>query len=483
MGYATHITDWTTQTADTKRGLKYVIEPETIYPGDVITVSIYDVDSYDLESPYGGLFYGRVIGLTNGELVEAISFSGSADVNSEFPVFALENIVCQLGIVDETSRELIRSRGQVLNEDIVIVDADLKADFGVDVKPHGTAKVFYSTFKAQIWKHSAFSEPGAAVLFARNLRTEEIELINLTIAEIPALDTTGIILEGHDRNLANGAYLSHTFRLSPADNNILLRSRNGTITEIPGLLIPIDDSVSFSGSNEASAKHYISSLVYPLDVASGFFLDEEGFEISPSLWLSDGKIKSNVKISQGTISLTYLAAFRMFNYFREQDGTVTKRGSVVAYRQADQAIAVYHIPIPTDMGSPKQAVARVYRVTLVAEIVDGTGSPNGNYEMPTTFTNSAISYLSYPGADTSNLTTSAPKIEVDQSVVYWDGISCWSTDNAGLENWAYPSPDAVTPFDDVKWEFSESLPSDVDSFDAGQIRSEIDRVRFKYGIA
>lgn len=482
MGYATHITDWTTQAADTKRGLKYVIEPETIYPGDVITIYIYDPDSYGLESPYDGLFYGRVIGLTNEELTDAVSFSGSVDVHSEFPVYVLENIVCQLGIVDETSRELIRLRGQNLNADIAIVDYDLKADFGVDVKPHGTAKVLYSTFKAQIWKHSAFSEPGLAVLFARNLRTAEIELINLTISEIPALDRTSITIEGHDRNLANGAYLSHTFRVSPADNDILLRARNGTITELPGLLIPVDDSVSFSGSNEARAKHYISSLVYPLDVASGFFLDDKGVEITPNLWVSDGKIKSDVKISQGVISLTYLADFRMFNYFREQVGTVTKRGSVVAYRQADQAMAVYHIPIPTDMGSPKQAVARIYRVTLAAEIVDGVGSSNGNYEMPTTFTNSAISYLSYPFADTSNLTTSAPKIEVDQSVVYWDGISCYSTDNTGLENWAYPSPTATTAFADVKWEFSESMPADLDSFDTGQIQSEINRVKLKYGI-
>jgi hypothetical protein len=384
MGYATHITDWTKQTAAdlAKRSLKYVIEPSTIYPGDVVTISIFDVSSYGLESPYNELS-DKTIGLTNDEKSETLSFSGSADNHSEFPIYALENITCQFEIVDEVSREIIHARGESLTDVVAVVAGDLVANFGTGIKPHGSAKLLYSTVKAQIWQHKAFSAAGNAMLFALKSGEIDYENIPLTISERVDSSATGTLsIVGWQ---AERSYFGQSsaalqkpyavFRILGATDKLQIKVDVGTVgnKKIVDHQI-IGEEVTLDGSGKISTKYTPKAL----KSFQGIFNDKKGDLISATIYYSGNVLHvATDKFGKATVSYTTsVLQYDYYSHFEHHPGKIDEEtiGTVIA--KDGEAFTSYDIPSHIWGKSIETVIEVTYEIVR---------SPAGVFEMPKGF--------------------------------------------------------------------------------------------------
>jgi len=96
-------------------------------------------------------------------------------------------------------------------------------------------------------------------------------------------------------------------------------------------------------------------------------------------------------------------------------------------------------------------LARVYREILVAD---------KRYELPETFTESAIAYTNYPDADVSELSTDTRKDELTQYELLWDGFMVQHRDRY-TKDWCYPVVNDVARFVGVVWKYSEEIPDEL----------------------
>ena len=148
-----------------------------------------------------------------------------------------------------------------------------------------------------------------------------------------------------------------------------------------------------------------------------------------------------------------------------------KRGLVYAYdANAPKNITQYEIPEMPFSSTEQARIARVYREILVAD---------KRYELPDTFSESAIAYTHYPSADVSELSSDTRKDELTQEELLWDGFTVQKRDRY-TKDWCFPVTDHVAGFVGVVWKFSEEVPADL--ADNTRIADAIAALKLKYGI-
>lgn len=208
----------------------------------------------------------------------------------------------------------------------------------------------------------------------------------------------------------------------------------------------------------------------------GIFFDENDNLVTPSFSVTaSGMLECSIECN-GTAIIEYYASVRLFEYDAEVETLpggwkVPHVGIIWAYDQnATKNVTTYEIPI-MQYGSTEQVrFARVFRNVIAADKL---------YEMPTTFTEAEISYVSYPAADTSELEADMRLDEITQEELLWDGVNVQIRDRHNPD-WNYPTVDDVTGFLDVQWQISVNIPDEL----AGNtdITDAVAALQQKYGL-
>lgn len=213
----------------------------------------------------------------------------------------------------------------------------------------------------------------------------------------------------------------------------------------------VSESVSING-RLTPASMFVKEIVSQ----NGILFDENDNLIEPMFGIENGMLSTGTDCT-GTLVIEYLTDVALYEYKAKitpilTGGANLEAGIVWAYDpNTPKNVVTYQIPLTPLQSTEQRRFARVYREILVAD---------KRYEHPTTFDDTAISYASYPDANTSELDTSTRTDEMTQEELLWDGMSVQRRDR-GAYDWCYPVGDHVAGFLDVAWKLSVDIPDEL----------------------
>lgn len=161
------------------RPYRISVSPSSPKPGDAIGILIDSQDDWTLLSVYGALSNKKI--QPAQQYQELINVSGSTSLATTAPVATLLSANSQSPLVNVVSEQIDETAGAVLTPRLAVRNGSLyidKADL------YGSVAVNYRGFQSISWTHDAFLSAGEYVLFAKNLRTNEIERVVINVAGI-----------------------------------------------------------------------------------------------------------------------------------------------------------------------------------------------------------------------------------------------------------------------------------------------------------
>lgn len=385
----THIINW--KQSGNQRGLKYLIEPPTIYPGDSFTISIFDPQQYALLSPYNGLS-DKSISTSANSKSELLSLNAQP----EFPVAQLNGVVSTLPLVNADNRTISESAGANLAAKVSVVDSQLSWNLGFE-KGYGSVTVDYLTYSAQVWTHHGLDKSGQAVLFAQNLNTLEYVDIPVTIAErntgsSESLEIVAVPAESHFG--WSGVYAR--LNVLPAALNPNVFTNLGRVEKKGRVLHRISgEKISLDGSGVIKTKYPVHALIQHI----GLFFDSKNNQKSCSPFVSGSGLACEKGVF-GDLTVEYETWAIQYDYFSKISGDLLtgfkeEIGLVMAVK--DKINAVFQVPPPSLSIAQKQEVLTVYFEKAVNE--------DGEYELPPNIKANppVASYPSHPGISSAAL--------------------------------------------------------------------------------
>jgi hypothetical protein len=365
----THIINW--KQAANSRGLKYLIEPGTIYPGDTFTVSIFDPQQYRLISLYGGLS-DKSLAIVNDEKTELIAINAQP----EFPIAVLTGVVAGLPIINADNRTVSESAGANLAAKVSVVDSQLQWSFDFS-KGYGSANLRYKTYPAQVWTHDGMESPGQAVLFAQNLDTLEYTEIPITISSRDSNSADNVNLEivavaAPSHFGWNGIYARLNVLPAALNPTVFTKvgrvEKNGTVRHTV-----VGEKISLDGSGVINTKFPPVALKNYI----GLFYDAKDNPKSSCNPFISGTGLSCEKGVFGELTISYETMAQQYDYYAETSGNlltgfIERIGPVMAVK--GKKSVVFEIPPPTLAIAKKQEVLTVYFEKAVNE--------QGEWELP-----------------------------------------------------------------------------------------------------
>lgn len=468
MPSATLILDWRVESSANQRSLKYVIEPSTIYPGDTVTISIYDPDDYGLMSLYGGLS-DKSIATENEAKTELLRI----DEQPEFPISELNGVVASLPIIDTEGKSIFKAGGGSLLALMPVVDSQFKPDVQLNGKI-GSAKCEYKTYPAQVWKHDGFDAAGQAVLFATNEETLKEELIPLTIYERPESATdTRLAIEGTPITKAYfglyGVYAK--FRVLPAKLSPTVKATVGRVERVGPVVHTVkSESIRLDGSGKASAEFSIKKLLS----STGVFFDSKDKEVTPSFSATQG-VLTYTKGAFGDVYVSYETDAIEYDYFADvqiaPDGSSTVEiGKVIAAKDGDSIS--YEIPAHEANFRDKVEVLSVSYEIAATE--------KGAFEMPPHISSGDASYPGhgYSGDELMDTTGYAPTEVIIESVMF-DGFGL----SFNEENDRTMKPFNGRENDTRVYQVRKNIPDWMRSSAVDEVNDAEIKLKQKYGVA
>lgn len=433
------------------RQFKAVLEPSSPQIGQPFKIKIYAQRPVGILSHYGVILSST----TESEPLkeEIIPLNGSP----EYPVRQWVYHKLANNIVNVETRSLAYLAGGDIPENLT--DDDIYAG-SIDAK--------YYPFYVQIFEHQGIANPGECVLWAFDENGCFYD-IRFTVSKAQTNDGQySIVLEGHDRTITINKY---AIRMFPADADIETFVSRGLLEELPNQLIEKTETINLNFADSVKTQFEISEFI-EVNYEGSLFLDEDYNQVSASVWPENGVLKVSKKVT-GAVTVRYKTLARMFNYTPPNGNWVQFFGGakMVAHSKPKKTFQIFDIPLPSAEFFDKTVVARVYRELVIAD---------KRYEMPTTFSESEISYASYPGADTSNLEVDSPKVEVNQVEIQWNGFNV-NADEFQSPSWVFPTQ-AGTNFADIQWKIEEKIPPELEGSDLQQVQDKISEIKTKYGI-
>lgn len=473
MAATTHIINW--KSSANKPPMTIVTDPESIYVGDVISISLYSAYPYNLLSPYKGLGSKTVAADSENQLIdEVVDLSGSSDVAAKFPIASVSGIFAAIPIVDEVTRVVVVEAGFPMGALVSVVNQRLVID--TMYKLHGSIRLVYKTFNAQKWTHRAFAKKGSTLLFAQNTLTMDYENVPLSISEKTNSANDSIKIEGYPTSKFGYDPYAH-FIVYPASKNVKILTDYGTVKGLRTEIHKIKkEQISFSGK-EASASFVIDQI----DKFTGYFFDDKGQVISPDFNLSDGILKSNLEC-YGTGFLSYQTAGTVYQYsakVQKKDvpggglETEITLGTIFAFDPLKKGIAAtYDIPQNSVDAINPTDFCTIYTEMLLQE--------EGAFEKPPNFPTDILfpSGISGDGIIIGDPYLIQKRIHAVGKLYGNDSMDV----DTMLVNWESPwggseiNPDAVYHID-------ENIPSDASDYAKEQMQSKIKELKAKYGIS
>lgn len=473
MAATTHIINW--KSSANKPPLTIITDPESIYVGDMISISLYSAYPYNLISPYKGLGSKTVAADSENQLIdEVVDLSGSSDVAAKFPIASVSGIMAAIPIVDEITRTVVVEAGFPLGALVSVVNQQLVID--PTLKLHGSIRLVYKTFNAQKWTHRAFAKKGSALLFAQNTLTMDYENVPLSISEKTNTANDSIKIESYPTSKFGYDPYAH-FIVYPASKNVRILTDHGKTKRLRNESHKIKrEQISFSGT-EASASFIIDSF----DKFTGYFFDGKGQVISPSFSLSGGILKANMEC-YGTGFLSYQTAGGVYQYSAEVakkdvlgGGLETQitLGTIFAFDPDKKGIAAtYDIPQNSVDAVNPTDFCTVYTEMLLQE--GGAFEKPPNFPTDNLFPSGIVGdgiivgdpYLIQKRIHAVGKLYGNDTMDVDTMLVNWE------TPWGGSEI----QPDAVYHID-------ESIPSDASDYAKEQMQAKIKDLKAKYGIS
>lgn len=160
------------------RPYRISVSPTSPVVGDAVAVLIDSQDDWSLISVYGALS-GKVRQPAQ-EYEEVVALSGNAALSLTSPVATLLSAQAESPLVNVETEDVDESAGAILTSRMSVRNGSLYMDLS-DL--YGSLRVKYEGFSTLTWTHDAFNSEGEYVLFAKNLRTNEIERVVINVGD------------------------------------------------------------------------------------------------------------------------------------------------------------------------------------------------------------------------------------------------------------------------------------------------------------
>ena len=161
------------------RPYRITVSPSSPNIGDAVAILIDSQDDWSLLSVYGALS-GKVRQPAQA-YEESVNVSGTSSLSVTAPVASVSFAQLESPLVNVKTETLNESAGSIITNRVTSRGGSLFLD---EDDLYGTLKVGYSGFSTLVWTHASFLTAGEYVLFAKNLRTGDVERVVINVAGV-----------------------------------------------------------------------------------------------------------------------------------------------------------------------------------------------------------------------------------------------------------------------------------------------------------